>query len=273
MKCNNCLGKSLFLLVKPIKDCFAKCFNLLNCCKCQCCCHYNKETFESEEIDFCLCYQKKGILKWIFDSIDNEDQKLIIVFAFLNFYCQFFTLGYEAEFEEKNKDKNIEQFNIFIPLILVCSFFVFNSFIISSCTFKPWSSHFLPKFNAKELSFLFFMGAFVIDFIISICSLITSINYLNVSINSLKKWYKYFLYCLIITNKFLIFTLSYICTKLDNENELVSNTSFTSIYLYLFDLILYGIKKISSLKALKILQIISSVLFIILLNIALKNIE
>ena len=135
------------------------------------------------------------------------------------------------------------------------SIWVFNGI------FNPCSKSYY-EFNAKNLLDFFLNESVAIYFGISIVSFITSIIYLNISINSIKKLYKYILYYLIILNKFLIFLLSFICTKLDNENELISNTSFTSIYLYLFELILYFFKKISSLKFLKILQIFSSSIYL-----------
>ena len=260
IKCNNYFCKTLYLLIKTIIDIFSSCCSK---CKCQCCCNYNKYSYDSKEITFCLCYQKKGILRWIFDSIDNESHQMIIIFAFFNFYCQLFTLGYEAKIDEINKEKNEEQFNIIVPLIIICLAFVIISIIISNKNLSNFSI-FGDKFDIKELSSYFFAEALITDVVISIISFGSSIHYLSKSITLLKKTDKYFLYFLIIINKFLIFTLSYICTKLDDENELISKTTFTSIYLYLFDLILYGIKKIASIKALLIIQISSSSIYIIL---------
>ena len=152
---------------------------------------------------------------------------------------------------------------IIVPLIIICLAFVIISIIISNKSLSNFSI-FGDKFDENELSSYFFLEALITDVVISIISFGSSIHYLSKSITLLKKTDKYFLYFLIIINKFLIFTLSYICTKLDDENELISKTTFTSIYLYLFDLILYGIKKIASIKALLIIQISSSSIYIIL---------
>ena len=254
-KCNNYFCKSLYLLIKPIADICAE------CCNCKCCCNYNELSYDNKEINFCLCYQKKGILKWIFDSTDNANQILILGFAFLNFYCQLFTIGFEAEFNERNKEKNEEQFNIIIPLIIAFASFIGISILISYHGFSTIS--YIRTEIAQKLTDYFFFEAVCFDFLISIVSLVSTIECWNKSFSSIKNIYKKCLYFLLIVNKFLIFSLSYICSILDNENELISYTSFTSIYLYLFELILYGIKKISSINALLIIQIITSSIFII----------
>ena len=263
VKCNNCFCKISYLIIKPFHDCFEKMTNSkYKCCNCQCCCNYNEFSFDRKEIDFCLCFQQKGILKWIFDSINKDYQQIIIWFACLNFYCQLFTLGYEEIFDEENKEKNIEKLNIIISLIISYFLYVFFTASFSHPIFKKFHDRITV---VENLSSILFIGALVIDFIISIFSFASSIKYLIKPEKSFNKQRdKLSTYIFIVINKFIIFTLSYISTKFDDENELVSNTTYSSVYLYLFDLILYAIKNISTLKELIILQITSSATFFIL---------
>ena len=126
-----------------------------------------------------MCYQKKGILKWIFDSTDNANQILILGFAFLNFYCQLFTIGFEAEFNERNKEKNEEQFNIIIPLIIAFASFIGISILISYHGFSTIS--YIRTEIAQKLTDYFFFEAVCFDFLISIVSLVSTIECWNKS--------------------------------------------------------------------------------------------
>ena len=68
------------------------------------------------------------------------------------------------------------------------------------------------------------------------------------------------LYYPIFFNKYAIFMLSYFCQEQDEENELFSNSSLISVYLYLLELITSLLKKIIPISGLIIIQIICSFL-------------
>ena len=75
------------------------------------------------------------------------------------------------------------------------------------------------------------------------------------------------IYYPIFWNKYTIFMLYFYCLKQDEENELISNSSLISIYLYILEQIIIVIKKILPLKGLIILQMIFSSIIVLIYSI------
>ena len=256
----NCC-ENLKLFCKSFFDCFKKLFFCCNCCNtCNCCCE-NNISYRQKELSFTICYQEKIMLKWFYDSINNKIQTYLFFFACLNFYCQLFSLGFEFDYYENKNSENEVQENIFLILSIGCFIFllIFMKLFDEVDIFDSLGIQiFGEKYN--RLQNVILVGL-IIDIINSLISLIISIIYLNnkVLFNKITDQF-----ICILFNKFNILTLSYICLKLDIENELISNSTFTTIYLFLSNIILDIIKTLLTVKILIIIQIIASSLFLIL---------
>ena len=265
--CYNCK-----LICKTLLDCFKN-----TICYCfffdkysptdnSCCCCENTP-LEPKETNFCLCYQEKGKLEWIRDSFNNKTQRNIIKYIYLIFICQFTVLGFEAIHDEKKEknNKNRTQENILIPLLVSFSIvfaiflFIFISYIknrinnIKCCSCCE---------KSKDFYSLTLIGVLLIEFVISILSLIFSSNYLK-NKNSILDGKK--IYYPIFINKFTLFFIYYFCLKQDEKNEMISHSSFASLYIYISELILDRIKKLIHLKGLIIIQIVMSSLLTLIL--------
>ena len=107
-----------------------------------------------------------------------------------------------------------------------------------------------------------FIGVSLIEFVVSLLSLIFSSNYLK-NENSILEGKK--IYYPIFINKFTVFFIYYFCLKQDEKNEMISHSSFASLYIYISELILDGIKKLIHLKGLIIIQIVMSSLLTLIL--------
>ena len=268
-KCCKCCCYNCKLLIKTFIDCFK---NTICCCFCykeydpydnSCCC-CKSTSLEPKEKSFCLCYQEKGKFEWIRDSFNNETQRKIISFMYIILFCQITTLGFEVIYQEKSVQNKINkiQENILIPLLIsfaVVFFIFFLLFLIYiKKRFKDIDCCRCSN-NFETLMMIVILGLSMIEFITSILSFIFSINYLKDKNAILKGNLIYYPFYI---NKFTIFFIYFFCLKHDEKNQMISHSSFASIYLYIVQLILYGIKKIFHLKGLIILQIVFSSILI-----------
>ena len=276
----DCLKNSFCYICK--KKCNCYCYHC-ECCRGSECCCCDTNSFGNNEIDFCLCYQEEKCSIWFYDYINNKEQQWLILFIFIIAFFQFFTIGLEEIYDEKNKN-NINQENIGFQLFLACIIYVggclimvllmfpFLKYIFSNQDEDDYSkidnidmiTSFLNKANIiKKSSFSFFIGTIVfIPIANSISSLIFSIKYLKDKTSFYEG--KYY-YLPIYWNKFSIFILSYLILNQDEENELLSHSTIISIYLYILELIISGIKKIFSINALIIIDLVFSGIMVIIL--------
>ena len=108
----------------------------------------------------------------------------------------------------------------------------------------------------------------LIEFFISVSSCIFSIMYIcDKKLLSKGK----LIYYPLFLNKFMIFFLYSLIAKNDEKNEIFSNSSFVAIYLFISELLIYVIKIILSIKALIIIQIVSSLYIVFFLLILLPK--
>ena len=268
----------LFISIKEciFKICCSFCSKSCNCCSCCSCCLYNKDSYQLETMNFCLCYQRKRKLKWFHASINDEDHILLVIIIIVISYCQLFILGFEAIYEEKNekyKAINQRQRSIIIPLIIcfVISLIIFGLIsLLSYLLLKEKFTDFIlkkikekkSKFENKDLFEFILFGNCCFIFIIYIFSMVLSIVYLR---NKKSVYNGKWIFVPLFLNKFMIFMLYYFLAKQDEKYEVFSNSTFAAFYLFLSELILYAIKALLSIKLLIILQI-SSIGFLCLLS-------
>ena len=289
---NCCCCEYITMIIITYRDCFRNIFNneiydcnCCNCCNCKCCkdyscCCCDVRTFQKNETDFGLCYQEQRCSIWFYNYVNNDTQRELIPFIYSFAFYQFLTIGLEEIYDEKNKN-NIEQENISFQLLYSCIIFIGASLIFSflllpifkECFVKAIEDNTCFDFNSKnkknifkELTFFLLFGTcFFIPPANSILSLYFSIKYLK---DESSLYNDKGIYYPIFFTKYFIFIISYIILNQNKEeNELISNSSLISIYLFILELIISGIKKISSIKALIIIQIILSSLTILVLGI------
>ena len=116
----DCLKNSFCYICK--KKCNCYCYHC-ECCRGSECCCCDTNSFGNNEIDFCLCYQEEKCSIWFYDYINNKEQQRLILFIFIIAFFQFFTIGLEEIYDEKNKN-NINQENIGFQLFLACIIYV-----------------------------------------------------------------------------------------------------------------------------------------------------
>ena len=233
------------------------------CCKGNTCCCCDVRSFGNNESDFGFCYQKQKFSKWFYLYVNNKTQKQLIPFVLFIAFFQLLTIGLDEIYDEKNEN-NINQDNISLYLLYSCIAYIALCFLIFFIFFRNKSSNksetYLQFFENhklnifKKLSFALAIVTFYnIPQTLSICSLIFSIKYLkdNSSLYNNKV-----IYLPIFLNKFSIFIISYLILNQNEENEVISNSSLISVYLFIVELIISGIKKISSIKTLMIIQIV-----------------
>ena len=290
---NCCCCEYIIMIIISFRDCFLNIFNNenynCNCCYCKCCkdyscCCCDVRTFQKKETDFGLCYQEKRCSIWFYNYVNSDAQRALIPFIFCFAFYQFLTIGLEEIYDEKNEN-NIEQENIFFQLLYSCIIFIGASFFISFLLLPISENYFWETVEAnkcidsnnksnkdifKKLTFSLFFGAGI--FIIpsnSISSFYFSIKYLK---DESSLYNDKGIYYPIFFNKYFIFIISCIILnqnqKKNKEIELISNSFLVSIYLFILELIISGIKKISSIKALIIIQIICSSLIILVLGLS-----
>ena len=280
----------LTLLLISFRDCIknAFCFycNTIcrqNCCNCECCfdstcCCCDNNSFKQKEISVCLCYQEKRKSEWFREFLNNDTQKAIIQIVFLMAFFESFIIGLEEIYDEKNeKDNNKE--NMALPLLYSFLFYILFPiifyFISPSCIecinkkmLKDNAEHEpLPSFQKAEdifrrLSILIVIGTLI--FIIptnSIASFIFSILYFK---NKNSLFEKKEIFIPVYFHKYTIFTLSYLSQSVDEDNELLSSSSLISVYLYIFDLVISGIKQLLPLTGLMVIQILFSSLLVLI---------
>ena len=244
-------------------DCFCDCCSGTSCCCC------DSDSFGHKETEFCLCYQEKRKLEWFNDYINSKVQRKLVFIIFLIGFIQSFTIGLEVIYEEKIEN-NINQFNITLPLVfsflsyiggsvlLYIGFFpCINKFENDDCCGKIFRK--IKKITIsnlfKEISFAILKGAILfIIFANATSSFYFSIRYFVDKYSSLFE--KQDICYPIFWNKYTVFMLYFYCLKQDEEKEMISNSSIISVYLYILEQIIIGIKKLLSLKGLIILQII-----------------
>ena len=283
--CFECFTLILMSFRECIKNTFCYICNLSGACFCDCCsgtscCCCDSDSFGHKETEFCLCYQEKRKLEWFNDYINSKVQRELVFVVFLIAFIQSFTIGLEVIYEEKIEN-NINQFNITLPLV-----FSFLSYIGGSVLlyigFFPCINKFenddccgkiIQEFKKitiinlfKEISFAILKGAILfIIFANAISSFYFSIRYFVDKYSSLFE--KQDICYPIFWNKYTVFMLYFYCLKQDEEKEMISNSSIISVYLYILEQIIIGIKKLLSLKGLIILQIIFSSIYVLFLPI------
>ena len=176
--------------------------------------------------------------------------------CFIAFF-KTFKIGLEEIYDEKNAN-NMNTENMLLHLL-----FSFISYLIGSIFFpfliQSLVESYKEKINnyIKEFSSLLTVGTLLIfPLANSISSIILSLKYLN---KNKSLFEDKFIYYPILWNKYSIFLLYYMTIKTDEENELISNSSLVSIYLYIIEKIISLLKKIFSLKGLMIIQLIPSI--------------
>ena len=274
----DCLFNSIFYCCAKSCDCCSCRYNCYCCSCCNCCC-YDEELFQLDEFDLCLCYKEKRTLKWLYDSITTRFHRHLVFIILAMLYCQLFVIGFDVIYEEKNEDnKKIDQkqnniiFPLIISFIISLAIFLFISVLYYREVFDKLIKKIIKQESEDEkknilMSFTCF-AFMLIEFFISVSSCIFSIMYIyDKKLLSKGK----LIYYPLFLNKFMIFFLYSFIAKNDEKNEIFSNSSFVAIYLFISELLIYVIKIILSIKALIIIQIVSSLCVVFLLLILLPK--
>ena len=248
------------ILLKCLKNSYCK-KDSFPCCSIPDC--FGDIPFDhKKERNFYFCYQEKGKLLWLNDSLMNQTQLSVLRLAIINLYFHHITIGFEDKYDEINKNNNSPE-NILIPLLIAFVIYILFFTIFFFLCIKPdlknensHNSNFI-KDNLEILLELIAFAALFIGLINCILSIVLSSIYLT------NKKFNFFIKISIFINKFMVFILSFYCVKQDDNFELISNSTFDAIYLYLTDIIIYIWEKIIPLKGLIIMQIIFSSLFFI----------
>jgi len=160
----------------------------------------------------------------------------LVKFLIIIIYGQLLALGFEVYYDEKNK-KNKDKDNIFDALLSVFALNLFFSiFSISEChkIIRALIRDYDDKFDIIPIILVY--TSLIIFF-----KILFSFGYSFILLSgkeiSLKLDITYF-----ILNKYIIFVLSYFSIKLDLENEIISNSSLISVYLYTTEIIFSEIK-------------------------------
>ena len=237
------------------------------CCKDTNCCCCDASNFTKRDITFCLCYQEKSKLEWFDGYINSIAQIKIVHLALLMAIFRCFTIGFEVIFKEKNENNN-EQENITVHLIMSFLSYIIGSILagfLLKCLSKNCMTLKFPKLNIYKIFHELFNSTLrgTIYFIVpssAISSFILSIIYLtnNNSLYDIK-----YMYYPIFWNKYILFILFYFCLTQDEKNEIISYSSILSVYLFIIEQGISGIKSLLSLKGLIILQIIFSSIIIL----------
>ena len=195
-------------------------------------------------MEFYLYYKEKRKLKWFYDSINNGFHRVLIMLIIIIIYGQLLAIGFEVIYDEgniKNKDKE----NIIFPLILCfitsLVYFTIWTFIIYKILKDNIDSTFNKVRGKFELLSIILIITFLLISLNIIYSLFFSITYLSNKDYFFKEKHQYYP---IIVNKFIIFMLSYFSIIIDLETEIISNSSFSSVYLYIIELIFSLIKEL-----------------------------
>jgi len=257
---------NLCLKIKCIKDCFNCVILLFNCIKnsfcfyCNCsndnssCSNcYIDSSSEQKEMKLCLYYKEKKKSKWCYDLINNPIHIFLVKSLIIIIYGKLLTLGFEVIYDERNK-KIKEKENIISPFLMLFALYLLYSIISikSKKDYKPIDSN-IDKDKLDIVSIFLYYALLIILHKI-LCTLIYSLNYFPEKGSTLDKTS----YALLISNNYIIFMLSYVCIKLNLENEIISNSSLISVYLYIIELVFFVIKKLIPLFLLIIIQIFFS---------------
>ena len=263
-----CMRNSFCLICDSDEEC--KC----NCCDCDCCsetscCCCDANNFGNKEISFCFCYQEKRKLEWFDSFINSKVQKQMVPIIFMIGIFQTFNVGLEEIYIEKN-ESNTKQENITLHLILSFLSYSLGTIIFAFLDLKILE----PLINKSET--IIFNGKIIFEltlitslgsgwFILTInglSSFALSIKYLK---NKKSVYSNKYLYYPVFWSKYnILFIISLLnnCNLTDDENELISNSSLFSVYLYILELLFSLIKKILPLKGLIILQIVFTSFFL-----------
>jgi len=239
-----------------------------NCkCFCCCCCEYNEKDYSKDKESFCYCYQAQRKSYSCNKYFTNDTQKKIAPYMIEYFFLLFNTFAFEKIYEEK-KGKYIH-IKTFIS-VLGGSFILFFILTLSVAKFikyvnddsedekKGKKNEIISKLSNEILDgthgILFFNGIF---------SLIFSSFYLSKNEDIKDLFFDKntnIIILPILLNKLFYLTLNYYCTyqteeKKNQDFELISGSTLISIYLSIFNLIIYFIQKIPSHHVLFIIQI------------------
>ena len=254
------------------------------CTKCcfECCKKVDDEDFELNTQYFCYCYKAKKHLKWFDFFIKDETQIKFIPLLTQYYLIQLSTIAFETIIDENNDEEN-NKFNSFKNILYYLGFLSFSLllffyFTISFGKIFTYLSKSIKKKRenkikestiviiksaefTRKISEEILHGTYGIVIFIAFYSLIFSFICLKKDIKN-----NYYFYIPILMNKFFSFAFAYNCTVVTDKEEDVdyfSSATLLSIHLFLWNIIMYFIKKFP-LKYLLYLQIgLSSFIIII----------
>ena len=244
----NCCDNIIFSGITSLICCGNRdCTENLPCC-CTCCCLYNEDNFDKNEEFFCFCYQEKRKQKWFNIYISNEVQKKLVPFLFEYFLLQLMVIGFENDYQQQNINSS------YFLLIFIIGSLLFFYISISFYKFiKSWRPDLKERDDLlSKISNSISDGAHGILIFNSVFTLIlSSFNLSNknsfeeIFISNEK--YNNIIFIPIIMNKFYYFTLMYYCISYSEDKkgqDLMSGSTLISIYLFIWDLFYYFLKRI-----------------------------
>ena len=250
--CNEVVCKSLFGELCE--------FNCI-CCYCY---PYIEDDYEKNKEFFCYCYQAQRKSFWCNKFITNKTQKTIFPYMIEYFLLQLTTIALEIQYEKyKSWHVHIKTY----ILVFLLSFILFIYFTISFSRFfsednddeinehedeqekrRKANKELISKLSNEILN-----GTFGIYIFNGIFSLLFSYFYFS-DIKSEFKEYVFenninIIFIPILMNKFYYFTLNYYCTSTSEDNkqfEFISSSTLISLYIGIWDIVLFLIKFIIS---------------------------
>lgn len=266
--CTTCIDK------EGICCCLCCIFRL--CCDCEClderpceCCYCDDVDFGQNDSFFCYCFQAKRKYYWLNNYLTNDFQRKILSKLYRYFLLQLITMGFEAKFNENNKNGLSfidKENNLIMGLIFILSFILFFSITISLGRmvriFKEDDSN--QKEYVSKLSNEMVEGINGILIFNSIYSLVFSFIYFSQKDIFDKNYY---IYIPVLFSKFfyLIITFYSLCLSEEAKGfELISGSTLVSLYLLLWNILLSYLMKIN-FSALFILQIVFSMIIVFII--------
>ena len=251
---------------EAVCSCFKNFDEDCECCCC-CCCDYVEDDYDKNKEFFCYCYQAQRKSFWCNKFITNETQKKIFPYMAEYFLLQLTTIAFELQYEKyKGLHVHIKTYSsvFFLTFILFFYFTISLSRFIKVLDYdddeinedddektkirKAKNKELISKLSNEILDgthgILLFNGVF---------SLLFSILYFS-HMRSDYKTYIFedninIIFVPILMNKFYYFTLNFYCTSTSEDNkkfDFISSSTLISLYMAIWDIILFLIKLIIS---------------------------